>query len=97
MKFRKFDLTVMVTCLALLGYLAWHGFYGPRSFAHRDALVVKVAELETELGVAASGRQQLDQRVKLMRPESLDPDMLEQLVRQDLNFLESNELLLIQK
>jgi len=97
MKLRKFDLTVMAACLALLGYLVWHGFYGPRNFAHRDGLLATAADMQVELGTATGERDKLDRKVMLMRPETLDPDMLEELSRQYLNFANSNELVLIQK
>ena len=97
MKLRKFDLTVMAASLALLVYLVWHWFYGPRNFAHRDGLLATAAEMQVELGTATGERDKLDRKVMLMRPETLDPDMLEELSRQYLNFANSNELVLIQK
>jgi cell division protein FtsB len=97
MKLRKFDLTVLAGSFALLGYLGWHGLYGPRSFTHRDALLATVENLKTELKQVRDEHGKLDRKAALMRAESLDPDMLDELARQYLNFAKGNELVLIQK
>jgi cell division protein FtsB len=94
---RKFDLTVLLTCVALLGYLGWHGFHGPRSFSYRDALLLRVNELQANEDLLMAERDALDQKVALMRPESVDPDMLEELARESLNYAKPNELILIRE
>ncbi len=96
-RIRKFDLAVMAGCLTLLSYLVWHGLYGQRNFAHRDALLAQVAALDVEHRQVQEERQKLDGRVSLMRPESIDPDLLDELARRSLNFAKGNELILIGK
>jgi cell division protein FtsB len=93
----KFDLTVFSACLALLGFFGWHGFYGPRNLEHQQALVAEAKLLKTELEETAAARRALDQRVALMRPESVDPDMLDELARRYLNFAGPAELILNRK
>jgi cell division protein FtsB len=90
---RKFDLIVMAVCLSLLGYFAWHGYYGPRSFDHRDALEAKAAELNAKLVTVRGGREALERRVSLMRPRSIDPDMLDELARSTLDYGKPAELI----
>jgi hypothetical protein len=70
----KFDLVVMMVCLALLGYFGWHGYYGPRSFTHRDDIAAKAGQL--------------------MRPESIDPDLLDELAREELEYAKPGDLIL---
>lgn len=90
---RKFDLIVMTVCLSLLGYFGWHGFYGPRSFDARDALAAKAEALETKLASIRDARQALDGKVALMRPQSIDPDMLDELARETLDYGKPSELI----
>jgi cell division protein FtsB len=89
----RFDLVVMAACLVLLGYFAWHGFEGPRNFDHRDRLLAKAERLDVALAAVRAERTGLDSRVALMRPESIDPDMLDQLARDVLNYAKPTDLI----
>jgi cell division protein FtsB len=91
---RKFDLIVMTVCLGLLGYFGWHGYYGPRSFEHRDVLAAKAAELDAKLAATRAMREALQRRVSLMRPESIDPDMLDELARSTLDYGKPTDLII---
>lgn len=91
---RKFDLIVMIVCTGLLGYFGWHGYYGPRSFDHRDALAAKAEALDAKVTEIRETRQALERRVTLMRPQSIDPDMLEELARSTLDFGKPGELII---
>ena len=90
----KFDLVVMMVCMALLGYFGWHGYYGPRSFAHRDEAHARVAQLEEKLAAIRQESGKLEARVQLMRPESIDPDMLDELARRELEYAKPGDLIL---
>jgi len=90
---RKFDLIVMIVCMGLLGYFSWHGYYGPRSFDHRDALTAKAEVLDAKVTEIRGERQALERRVALMRPQSIDPDMLEELARSTLDFGKPGEII----
>jgi cell division protein FtsB len=90
---RKFDLIVMIVSMSLLGYFGWHGFYGPRSFDARDALAVKAAALDAKLQTIRDERQALERKVALMRPQSIDPDMLDELARSTLDYGKPSELI----
>lgn len=89
---RKFDLIVMLVCMVLLGYFGWHGYYGPRSFDHRDALAAKAEALDMKATAIREERLALERKVSLMRPESIDPDMLDELARSTLDFGKPGEL-----
>ena len=92
---RKFDLIVMTVCLALLGYFAWHAFDGPRGFDHQKRLEASAKALKAELDALRSERERLEKRVSLMRPESIDPDMLDELARANLDFGKPGDLVIL--
>jgi cell division protein FtsB len=90
---QKFDMIVSLGCCALLGFFAWHAFKGPRGFTYREKLVADAAKLETGLAVVTGRRDEAEVRVKLLRPDSVDPDMLDEMARQTLNLAKPNELI----
>lgn len=87
-----FDLTVTVVCFCLLGFFAWHGLNGKRSFANQTTILVKVSELEERRDAVRAKREALQTRVALLRPESIDADMLEEMARTMLGFSKPNEI-----
>ena len=90
---RKFDVIVMIVCMSLLGYFGWHSYYGPRSFDQRDALAARAADLDAKLAILRSERSALERKVSLMRPQSIDPDMLDELARTTLDYGKPGELI----
>jgi cell division protein FtsB len=81
MRLRRFDVAVTCVCAALAGYFAWSALEGPRGFRYRDNLASTAATLEQKLAGLQQQRQQLESKVTLLRPESIDPDMLDELAR----------------
>ena len=61
----------------LLSYFAWHAWKGPRGFAYLDMLHAKAEKLAGELTIEETEAKRLEAKVALMRPEKVDPDMLE--------------------
>ena len=92
---RKFDLVVMAVCLALLGYFGWHAFYGPRGFAHHEALENRAADLTGET-CARSGaeREKLRETRIADAAGSIDPDMLDELARATLDYGKPSDLVI---
>jgi cell division protein FtsB len=93
MRIQKFDSVVSLACLSLMAFFAWHAFKGPRGFAYREALGQQVAKLESDLSAVSAKRDAFEARVTLLRPDSLDPDMLDEMARQTLNLAKPNELI----
>jgi cell division protein FtsB len=93
LRFQKFDTAVTIACSALLAFFAWHAFKGPRGFQYRDALGVQTAKLETDLAKVTGTREEFETRVKLLRPGSIDPDLLDEMARQTLNLAKPNEFI----
>jgi cell division protein FtsB len=81
---KRLDWLVMACCLALLGYIAWHMQQGPRGNGYRDKLLQQQAALNVELQTLSGRNQAFESRVRLLRPESIDPDLVDELARRDL-------------
>jgi len=92
MRSRRFDLAVSCVCLALLGYFAWHALEGPRGYPYRDKLVADAAQLDARYVELETERSRLEHRVRLMRPDSVDPDFLDQLSRAELEVAGADEV-----
>lgn len=93
LSFRRFDLLVALGCVALLGYFAWYALKGPRGLPYLETLHQQQASLSLELDQARKTREDLEARVKLMRPESVDPDLADQLARDNLDMARPGELI----
>jgi cell division protein FtsB len=89
----RFDFLVGIGCVALLAYFAWHGSYGPRGRHNAEMLQVKLAGLQDELAQAQHRKAELEARVVLMRPEHVDPDLLEELARRELGWVGPQDLI----
>lgn len=81
---------VLFACIA--GYFAFHAIQGERGLL---AYVQLQQQLEQARAVDAeldAQRAQLAHKVKLLRPDSLDTDMLAERARKELNFARSDEV-----
>ena len=95
MRQHRFDLIVSFASLALLGYFAWHAERGPRGIHYRDKLVAQVAQLENRFSQIDGQRQQIEHKASLMRPDSIDPDMLDELARAKLEMTGPNDFVVL--
>lgn len=93
MRIYKFDIVVTCACLSLLGFFAWHAFKGPRGFDFNDRLSAQSVQLEADLEAIQKQRAGFEHRVSLLRPESVDPDLLDEMARSTLDVARSNELI----
>jgi cell division protein FtsB len=87
-----FDIAVAAVCLTLLGFFAWHSQKGERSWENARATERLVASLEGDLAKIRTERQTLEARVKLLRPDSIDPDMVGELARKTLGFVHEGDI-----
>lgn len=92
-KLKKFELLVSLASAAMLGYLVWHGFYGARSYPFRDQLALKLELLKTESAEILRQRQAIEARVTLLRPESIDPDYVDELARKNLFLVKPTDVI----
>jgi cell division protein FtsB len=89
---RRFDLIVSCVCCALLGYFAWHAWKGPRGYPYFEGLEARVAQLTQKHDALEAQRQKLEGKVALLRPDSIDPDLLEEMARANLEMVRPTDL-----
>lgn len=92
---RKFDLVITGVSAALLGYFAWHGFEGPRGFPYRDRLITDASRLDGELAAIQQQRETLESKVSQLRPQSVDPELLDEMARATLGMSRPGELVVL--
>ncbi len=92
-----FDLTVLFSSMAVLAYFGWYGYYGPRSLEHEKFIKAEVVKYQAELKLAEEQRDRLDARVALLRPQTIDPDMLDEMARKTLFFSAGDDFIVVGK
>ena len=81
-------------CLAV-AYFAYHLVNGERSLLAWRHMDVEINEAETRLSSLQGERSALERRASLLRPDHLDPDMLEERARAVLNFARPDEVVVL--
>jgi cell division protein FtsB len=85
---RKPGELVALALLLLLGGLALMGPYGVLSWGENKALLEK---RQHRIAALTADRDELRNRVELLDPEHVDPDMASELVRKNLNVARPDE------
>ena len=83
----------MVGCL-IVGYFVYHSVEGDHGALAWRQLDHRIAQAQTELDDLVSRKNALEQRVSLLRPESLDADMIEEQGRRLLNFSHPDDIII---
>jgi cell division protein FtsB len=79
------------------GYFAYHLQSGDHGLEARAKLEGRKAVLEGELAGLEAVRQRIERDVALLRPESLDPDMLDERARAILNLAHEDDLIMLKR
>ena len=95
MRKRLFDGVVSFFCLLLYAYFSWHYYYGSRNLAVLAQTETKAAEMRADLQKVIEIRQRLEAKVALLRPEHIDPDLLDEVARRILDYGSANELIIV--
>ena len=78
----------------LTAYFAMHAFSGNHGLRAKEDLAQQSAALGAELARLKAERAEWERRVSLLRSESLDPDMLDELARASLDYVHARDLVL---
>jgi cell division protein FtsB len=91
---RRNMLAVIGVCLSI--YFAYHLIAGQRGYLRLMTLEYKVAEATEHYHNVKAEREAVETKVVMMRPGSIDRDLLEERVRYVLGYRYSNEYDLLQ-
>jgi len=78
----------------VIGYFGVNAYSGNRGLRARQDLDQQIAQLTQELSALRGERAGWERRVSLLKPESIDPDMLDERARALLNYADPRELTL---
>ncbi len=76
----------------MIGYFWVNAFSGNRGLEAKKDLDLQIAELSAELGRVKAERAQWQRRASLLKPDKLDPDMLDERARALLNYVDRRDL-----
>lgn len=88
---------MLILMILLFFYFGFYAFYGERGF--RKYLYLS-KEIEYARGLSLqykSQKENLNKQVRLISPESLDLDLLEERVRLVLNYVEDDEFIILEE
>ena len=94
----RFTLTALALYVGvglLIGYFAMNAYSGNYGLNAKQDLVVLIDDLTKELARAKADRAEWEGRVSLLRPEGLDPDMLDERARAMLDYVHPRDLVLL--
>lgn len=83
-----------LTAIFLSIYFCYHIFQGERGVISWFQLSKKVKIDEEYLASLTTEKETLEQRVKLLRPDSIDLDMLDEQARRLLNYTQTDEIMI---
>lgn len=81
----------------VIGYFGVNAYTGNRGLRAKQDLDQQIAQLTGELAALKSERARWERRVALLKPESLDPDMLDERARAILNLAHSDDLIMLKR
>src|SRR5262245_25934219 len=78
----------------VIGYFGVNAYTGNHGLRARQQLDQQISELEADLAAAQAERANWERRVNLLKPESIDPDMLDERARALLNYADPRDVTL---
>lgn len=96
-KRRARDVIGPVLGFCIVGYFAYHSVEGDRGLTAFVRLSERLGEARTQLAELQAERQAIERRVRLLRTDNLDPDMLDERARQILNYSRPDEIVIFDR
>ena len=84
-----------VAAALIIGYFWAHAHSGDHGLKAKHDLVQRAADLTRELSELRQERAAWEHRVSLLRPNAVDPDLLEERARAQLDYMHPRDLTLV--
>lgn len=81
-------------CIALVAFFAWHAFAGDSGLLALGGYRAEQARLKAEADKVAAQKAALQRRVDLLAPAHVDPDLADELVRENLGLVREDEFVI---
>lgn len=81
--------------VSVVAYFAYHTVHGDRGLVALTHLQSEVARAQSTLDQVRAEREELERRTRLLRPDSLDPDLLDERARAVLNQSHPDDLIIL--
>ena len=88
---------VIGACTGVLVYFVAHGVMGESGFIALSHLEYQLDAAKAERAKLMAQREKLEARTRLLKPDSLDPDMLDERARATLGYARPNEYVVLFK
>lgn len=92
---RTWQVFASVAGACVVGYFLYHTVEGERGWLAMLRLKNEVAAAQDNLSQLQQEHKELDHRVQLMRPGSIDPDLLDEKSREMLDYSKPNEIIIL--
>jgi cell division protein FtsB len=89
--------TVLLLCLGLTAYFAFHTLKGRHGLEAREKLLERQSAVEFEIQSLEAVRAKLERDVALLRPDLPDPDFVEEIAREVLGFANPQDQILMER
>jgi len=80
---------------ALLWYFLYHMIQGDRGWFSMLRVQSEIKTAEKTLSTLRETREEIEHRTRLLRDQSIDPDLLDEQARQQLNLSKPNEIIIL--
>lgn len=91
----KWQSWLTVVCLGLAVYFGYHAVNGNRGLLASQQMEQDLDAFEQQLSALERERADLERKVERLRPESLDPDLIDELARDMLSMAESDDVIIL--
>jgi cell division protein FtsB len=85
-------LGLYVVAALFIGYFGINAYTGKNGIKARESLDRQIADLAGELDRVKAERVRWERRVALLKPDRIDPDMLDERARQLLNYTDPRDV-----
>ena len=86
-KKRRLRVILPLAGLVVTAYFGWHAYHGAHGLLARQSLMREDLRLATEIKGLRAHREAIERHIALLKPQSLDPDYLEERSVSLLNFI----------